>query len=494
MLIIEYTDVKPCKNSINFAVYWLAMEEDKYGYPFEEEVKQAVQKFERMKRNNEKYFFDVIEFESIIDFYIECNNSLKAFEAATLATQQHPNSVSIQLRKARVLLDRGRAMETLKILRKLENIEPGNHEIYIAKGTALGMLGDIQGAKKMFDFALSLDSDEIENILFAVVSVLQNLNYYEHLIPYLLRLIEKEPNFKAHLYDLAYAYEKVENYSYSIAFYLKYLEEEPFSDSAWYNLGIIYNKQEQYEKALEAYDYALAINSLNTFALFNQANILCNLERYSEAIPVYHEYLENEPDSFEAMTYLAECYEKTDEIVLAKKYYHDAIELAPEYADPWFGLGVIEYNAGNADDSLIYFRKAVRLDDENPEYWYLLGKSHYIKGETKAALSCFRESLKLDAYYDEVWVDVGKIILREKLTPKAINYLEQAYKVTGNLPGINYLLASFYLHTGDRENAFRHLSLAVEIDRDLFREFTDIFPRSLLTKKFIRLLEENNLI
>ena len=470
------------------------MEEDKYGYSFEEEVRQAVQKFERMRRNNEKYFFDVIEFESIIDYYIDCNNSLKAFEAATLATQQHPNSVSIQLRKARVLLDKGRAVEALRILKKLENIEPANHEIYIAKGTAFGMLGDIQGAKKMFDHALTLDSDEVENILFAIVSVLQNLNYYEYLIPYLIRLIEKEPNFKAHLYDLAYAYEKTENYDLSIAYYLKYLEEEPFSDSAWYNLGIIYNKLEQYEKAVEAYDYALAINSQNAFALFNKANILSNLERYSEAIPVYHEYLENEPDSYEAMTYLGECYEKTDDILLAKKYYHDAIELAPEYADAWFGLGVIEYNAGNADDSLIFFRKAVRLDDENPEFWYLLGKAHYIKGEIKAALSCFRESLKLDAYYDEVWIDLGKIILREKLTSRAIHYLEHAYKVTGDLPGINYILASFYLHSGDRENAFRHLSLAVEIDKYLYKEFIDIFPPSLLTKKIIRLLEENNLI
>jgi len=161
-----------------------------------------VQKFERMRKNNENYFFDVIEFETIIDYYIESNNSLKAFEAATLASEQHPNSVSIQLRKARVLLDKGRAVEALRILKKLENIEPGNHEVYIAKGTALGMLGDIQGAKKMFDFSLTLDSEDIENILFAITSVLQNLNYYDHLIPYLIRLIELEPEFKAHLYDL----------------------------------------------------------------------------------------------------------------------------------------------------------------------------------------------------------------------------------------------------------------------------------------------------
>lgn len=470
------------------------MEEEKFGYSFEEEVRQAVQKFEKMRRNNESYFFDVIEFESIIDYYIESNNPANAYEAATLATKQHPNSVSIQLRKAKVLLDKGRAVETLRILKNLENLEPGNHDIYIAKGTALGILGDIQGAKKMFDYALSLDSDDVENILFSIVSVLQNLNYYEHLIPYMLRLIEMEPEFSAHLYDLAYAYEKTGDFENSIEYYLKYIEEEPFSDSAWYNLGIIHNKLEQYEKAMESYDYALAINSQNTFALFNKGNILSNLERFSEAIPVYHEYLENEPDSFEAMTYLAECYEKTGDISSAKKYYHNAIELAPEFADPWFGLGLIELNSGNPEDSMIFFRKAVRLDDENPENWYLLGKAHYVKGEIKSALSCFREALKLDSYYDEVWLDLGKIIMVENLTSKAIPYLEHAYKVTGDLPGINYLLASSFLRTGNSEKAFKHLSLAINMDKDLFLELRELFPPESLTRKIKKMLEKYDLV
>jgi len=469
------------------------MDDDRFSYSYEEELKNAVQKFERMRKNNENFFFDVIEFETIIDYYIESNNSLKAFEAATLASQQHPNSVSIQLRKARVLLDKGRAVEALRILKKLENIEPGNHEIYVAKGTAMGILGDIQGAKKMFDYSLTLDSDETANILFSITSVLQNLNYYEYLIPYLKKLMKLEPDYNAHLYDLAYAYEKTEDFENSIACYLKYLENEPFSDSAWYNLGIIYNKQEQYKEALEAYDYALAINSQNTFAIFNKGNILCNLERYSEAIPVYHEYIENEPDSFEAMTYLAECYEKTKDLVLARKYYHEAIDLAPDYADPWFGLGIIALESGTPDDSLIFLRKAVRLDDENPEIWYMLGKAHYAKNEKKAALRCFRESLKLDAYYSEVWSDLGRIILYDGFMDKALPYLEKAYKVIGDVPGINYLLASFYLHEGLMEKTYRHLSLALDADKELFREFHDIFPVHLFTRKIKKLLEGYNL-
>jgi tetratricopeptide (TPR) repeat protein len=470
------------------------MEEDKYGFAYEEEVKNTVQKFERMRKNNENYFFDVIEFETIIDYYIESNNSIIAFEAALLASKQHPNSVSIQLRKARVLLDKGRAVEALRILKKLESIEPGNHELYIAKGTALGMLGDIQGAKKMFDYSLTLDSEDIENILFAITSVLQNLNYYQHLIPYMKKLVEMEPEFKAHLYDFAYAYEKIEDYENSIKYYLKYLEEEPFSDSAWYNLGIIYNKLESYEKAMEAYDYALAINSQNTFALFNKANILSNIEKFAEAIPVYHEYLEGEPGSYEAMSYLADCYEKTGELTMAEKYYHESIELAPEYADPWYGLGLIALNTGKAADSLVLLRKAVRLDDENPEIWYLLGKAHFSVGDKKAAMRCFREALKLDAYYDEVWSDLGNILIKEGLTEKALPYLELAYKITGDVPGINYLLASFYLHTKNHEKAYHHLVLATDLDCDLFRDFGNIFPQKLFNRKMKKFLKEKNLI
>jgi len=470
------------------------MEEDKIGYSFEEEALQAVQKYERMSKNNERCFFDVIEFESIIDYYIESNNSTKAFEAADLAAAQHPNSMSIQLLKAKVLLDKGRAVEALGLLKKLENIEAGNYELFIAKGMAYGILGDIQGALKMFDKALALDPDDAEYILFSITSVLQNLNYYRQMIPYMLKLIELEPDFKAHLYDLAFAYEKIDDFENSIKYYLEYLEDDPFSDSAWYNLGIIYNKLDMYDKAMEAYDFALAINSQNTFALFNKGNILNYIEKYDEAIQVYHEYIENEPDSFEAMTYLAECYEKMDNFEMAGKYYQEAIDLAPDYADPWFGLGVLAFDSDNIEDSILYFRKAVRLDDENPEYWHLLGQAHLKTDNYKVAIRCFREALKLNVYYNEIWSDLGKIILNEEVVTKAIPYLEKIYKAMGDVPGINYLLASLYLHLRIHNKAYKHFLSAVNMDKSAFSEFSDLFPSNLMTRKMKNLLNNDEKI
>jgi tetratricopeptide (TPR) repeat protein len=469
------------------------MEDEKFGLTHEEEIKQVIQRFENMTRNNENYFFDVIEFETIIDYYLESNNPVRASEAAALASSQHPNSVSIQLRKARVLLDKGKAVEAIRILKKLEVIEPGNHEIFVVKGTALGILGDINGARKMFDLALTRDSEETANILFSITSVLQNLNYYDQLIPYLRRLIDLEPGFHAHLYDLAYAYEKIQDYENSIKYYREYLEEEPFSDSAWYNLGIIYNKLEQHHNALEAYDYALAVNNQNTFALFNKANILSNIDLFDEAIPVYHEYLEYEPESVDAMTYLAECYEKAGNMTLASKYYHEAIDLAPEFADPWIGLGIVAMNLGEIDRSLGYLKKALKLDNVNPEIWYLMGKIQIRKGDSNAALRCYKEALKIDTSYDEAWADLGRIIIDDGIISRSLPVLEQSLKVTGDIPGIHYLLASFYLQSGEPQKAYTHLSKAINLARELYYEFRNLFPETISDRKILKLLAKNNL-
>jgi tetratricopeptide (TPR) repeat protein len=482
-----------CINT-TFAKYFLAMEEEKLGYSSEEEaeVLQAVQKFERMKKNNERCFFDVIEFELIIDYYIENNNPSKAFEAADLASEQHPNSTSIQLHKTKALLDKGRAVEALSLLKKLENIEADNCELYILKGTAYCILGDVQGAIKMFDKALVAEPDETEYILFSITSVLQIQNYYRQMIPYMLKLIELEPDFKAHLYDLAFAYDKIDDFENSIKYYLEYLEDDPFSDSAWYNLGIIYNKLDMFEKAMEAYDFALAINSQNTFALFNKANILNHIEKYREAIQVYHEYIENEPDSFEAMTYMAECYENSGDFIMAKKYYQEALDLAPDYADPWFGLGILALDADSVEESILYFRKAVMLDDENPEYWYLLGQAHIKNEEPKIAVRCFREALKLNAYCNEIWADLGKIIFNEDIVKRSVPLLEKAYKIMGDVPGISYLLAALYLHLNIHDKAYKHLLSAVNIGKNVFPEFAELFPASMMTRKMKKLFGSDN--
>jgi len=464
------------------------MEEDKFGFAHEDDIAEVVERFERMKKNNENYFFDVSEFEAIIDFYLDTNNSSKAYDAADSAVHQHPHSVSIQLRQARVLLDRGRAVETLKILKRLESIEPGNYEIYLTKGTALGMLGDVNGARKMFDQALSVDNEETENILYTITSILQNLNYYDQMIVYMKKLIELEPDFFSHFYDLAYAYEKVGDMGNAVKYYELYLHEEPFSDSAWYNLGIIHNKLSNFKEALVAYDYSLAINPQNTFALFNKANILSNEDRFGEALEIYLEYLDLEPDSSEAMTYVGECYEKTGKFELAKRYFQDAIEISPESPDPWFGMGVIAFTQGSYNDAVMIFGKCTRLDEQNPEYYHMLARSLFAAGRTKDSLRSLKKALKADPFFDDAWIDMGSIIFESGAITKVLKYMIKAQKIVGDVPGLNYLLAASYLSSDKLNEALGAFKLAFDIDAELFEDFSNLFPQEKITEEMKSLI------
>ena len=482
-----YTDIYSI-----FAAHTHFMEEEKFGFP-EEEASGIVKRFEEMQRRKASCFFDVSEFETIIDYYLENNDVSFAFDAAETASKQHPGSVSLQLRKAKVLIDRGRAMESLRIVKLLENIEPDNYEVFIIKGASLGMMGDIQGTRRNFDLALSLDPDDEANILASITSILQNLNHYDLLLPYLIRLSELEQDVPFHLYDIAFAYEKILNYDKSIEFYNIFLDSDPFFDPAWYNLGVIYNKLEQYDKALECYDYALALNPENFFALFNKGNLYSYRDEYAKALDAYLEYLELEDESSEAMAYAAECYDKLGEKEMARKYYNMAIEEDGEYPEPWFGLGMLELSLDNNSEALHYFTRAVSLDGTSPEYWYFMGKCEYRGGYPLNAARAYIEALRCDPFYDEAWRDLGNIIIAGDYYRHIISLLNRTLRMMGDVHGLQFLIASVYLYSGNNKMAEKHLSAALDSAPEEWDFFSELIPATLRTRSIRKLIDNKAL-
>lgn len=463
------------------------MEEERYAQ-HEDDIFVIVERYEKMRKNNENCFFDVVEFESIIDYYLDNNDVSFAFEAAEAANRQHPQSISLQLRKAKVLIDKGRAVEALKNIKVLESLEPGNYEVFLIKGAALGMLGDISGARKNFDRALLVDESEEVAILLSITSILYNLNHYKILLPYLHRLVDLEPDFHTHLYDLAYAYEKLDRYEEAIDYYKRFLDKEPFSDNAWYNIGILYNKTNRLKDAVDAYDFALAVNPDNIFALFNKGNILNSLGEYKKALDVYLAYLEQEEESSEALTYAGECYDNTGDRDMATRYYQEAIDLDPGFAEPWFGMGVIFLRDNMCDEAVYYFSRTVDLDNENPEYHFYLGKALVTANRQKDAVRSFMKALKIDPFYDVVWKDLGQLIISGGLYFRITSLLEKALRVTGDVHGLRYVMASSYLYCGETDKCYNNLSRAIVMSEESFLIFRELFPDHLLSEDIKQLL------
>ena len=116
-----------------------------------DEVLATIRRYEDMMKKKEHYFFDVHEFEEIINYYSDVNNISLAVSAAEYAYRMHPTSTAIQLKIARLLVENGKVPEAIEILDVLEKIEESDYEIFMLKGMGLSMLGQESLAKQYFD-------------------------------------------------------------------------------------------------------------------------------------------------------------------------------------------------------------------------------------------------------------------------------------------------------------------------------------------------------
>src|SRR6056300_199384 len=91
----------------------------------------SLSKFESMLKTNNVYFFDSIEFEEIIHYYIDSGKNSLAKKAIKLGLKQHPNSIILKLLKAEVLVFDNELDKASQLLKEINAIEPTNDEVYI---------------------------------------------------------------------------------------------------------------------------------------------------------------------------------------------------------------------------------------------------------------------------------------------------------------------------------------------------------------------------
>ena len=101
---------------------------------FDQDPSSHILRFEEMLEQNKEYFFDVEEFENIIDHYLVSSKLKNASWAAELGCSQHPDAIAIKLRKAQVMASCKKPQRALQYLNEIEVGEPWNPDLHIVKG------------------------------------------------------------------------------------------------------------------------------------------------------------------------------------------------------------------------------------------------------------------------------------------------------------------------------------------------------------------------
>ncbi len=466
------------------------MDKEKDYFQEDGELQEILGRFENMLNRFESSFFDVYEFERIIDHYLDTNHFSKAIDAVRLGKKQHPSSTALRIKEAQVYAEKGESQRALSMVASLEQSAEPSNELLLLKGMILNQLGKVTDAEREFQKALKLTYENKDEVLYDIALSFQYVNQFRTALIYLEEAHKKNPKKLPVLYDLAYCCDRIHDFDRSIGYYEAYLDLEPYSENVWYNLGLLYFKKENFSKAVECYDFALAINDRYSSALFNKANALANLGNYEKAIDAYRDCILLEPENVLAHCYLGESLEKLERYTEAISWYEKATRIDPSFSESWYGIGVCYLFQKMYRDALFYVNKAISLDEENPDFWFTLGNVHAHLGARKDAVMAYTRTTELDPYDDEAWINLAHLTYRMGDVDKAINVLKDSYPHTFDIGLVNFHLAAYYYLAGKMEHSLKFFEKGLKLDYSEYRVVVKICPRLPEDPAFITLLEK----
>lgn len=337
------------------------MSDDDREYYDEQDAQAAYDRFRDSLREGAFRYFDVVEFEGIIDNLMDEGDYENAHVAIEHAMTIHPSALPVRIRYAQYLINKGKTKDALEELAFLEKVDSENPDIFLMQGTSHLLEGSREKAESSFRKAVAFAGEEVADILYHIGTSWISVGNLEMAILYFERSFRVDPENEMVLNDLGYFYDQLGYPEKSIRFYNLYLDLDPFNPAVWFNLGIAYNRTSRFEKALEAYEYCLALNESFYHAIFNKANSLANLERYREAIAAYRDYLKSDPENDDAWCYMGECYLNQGRYKMAGRYYQKALSINAVNDIALFSLGIVRWVEKN-------FRKACGLS-VRPSPW-----------------------------------------------------------------------------------------------------------------------------
>lgn len=456
----------------------------------EDDFQEAVARFKKMVKSNTSKYFDVFEVEGIVDHFLEDGRIKLAKKAVEAGLRLHPSSVSIKIRKAQVLMHEGKLEECLELLRMAEKIESNNPDLFLTKGGAFNLLGDVGKAVEAFEMALTMPIDEADETLYNIGISFGQAGETALAIKYLEKAFKENPQNEIVLYELGYYCDKDSRFEESIEYYDKYLNIDPFNHSVWYNIGITYNRMGMFEKAIEAYDYSLVLNEDFLHAHFNKANALANNNQFEEAIECYQEYLLLDHKNDDAYCYLAECYLNTDRYSEALTNYQKAIQLNDANSSAWYGSGLIMWSEGELAEAQAFIKKAINLEDDNSDFWAMAAKIHAELNEEKEAIDSFEMATSLEPENIENWLSYSEMFYDLEDTDRAIEVLKTANKINKSNAFLNYRLTAYLLDKNEELEAVCHFEKALKIDYSKQNELFEFYPEASKIESIKKLISQ----
>ena len=443
-----------------------------------DEILQKVVLFEDMISEKSFTFFDVEDYENIIDYYIDLEMHEKVNAALDFGLNQFPNDLTLSLIKVEVLNSKQLVDDSYILLKSLKQFYPNNIEVLYNLGKIYAITDRIQTAKNYFENAFDLirvnDSynDLLSDIAYEFLQIGQNLQA----IHVMKRIVEIKPEDESTMMELGIAFHESGLIGEAIIYFTEIIDSNPYSHIAWFNLGTLHNVKEDWKEALFAFDMCLVINEKFTAAHYGKANSYIQEKEYQNAIDTFNESFNfDHPNSY-AYCCLGECYEKIGDFKKALIFYEKSLEIDDSQSDAWLGIGVVRDLNNQTLDALKFIEKAINLDPENPEYWYIFAEFLSKLGKITEAEDAFKKVVELDPGNIDAWIDYSNFLFENTSKTRAIKEVERAIITNKGDQDLKLRLIAMQIASGKIADAKSKLIDFQKNENSSIQKLFEIYP------------------
>ncbi len=445
-----------------------------------EATEELIERFEEMLKNDLVVFFDVHEFEALADHYMMTGSLKKALLTTKYGVQQHPNAVSLPLKRAQLLAAYNRTDEALHELNRAEGLDPYNEELYISRGMIFSKKGLAHQAIRMFERALELADTPPADVYMLLGNEYQNLKQYEEAIEFYKLALHEDGEDELALYNIAYCYDLIDNNRYSIEFFQEFLEENPYSEIGWYQYAVSWHNEGILDEALSTVEYSILIDDGFAAAYHEKASILEDMEDYEQAINVYKELIELDSPTGISYLKISNIYKRMGNPRAALVYSIKATHEDPQLDEAWMERGLLLDKIGKLSEGIYFIRKATESMPDNVDYQFICGTSNRKMGFLGEAKENFQKVLDLGHIEPRVWINYADLMIELEEYERAMQLLSKGIELNPEDASLNFTYAGYLFLIGSGEEAAGFLENALHLDSEVGPEFLQHFP--LLTE------------
>lgn len=393
---------------------------------YDNDVRKAVLRFEKMQRTGNMGYIDVSDMEMVIDFYFDSDDLEQLDSAIRYGEQLYPSSNMIKLRRAHYCCVMDQPNKALDMLKEIDKLEPGNTDVMYALGIVYSQLDQPQKSIQYFQLA-SADCCELGMVYGNIGDEYCKLENFPMAIKYFKKAINADPEEERSQYNLLSVLEDTGATDEAVSYFLAKVQDHPYNLNMWICLGAAYSELGLLEKAIDAFEYALIIDKTH----------------------------------FQTYVLLSDCYRKANNPAKAVSALHESLDYAEDRSWVYYSMGMIYGGAGNFASAIVYLKKAADEDPYFGDAWWALGSCYAEQGDYHSAIEMTERAISINPRSSAYMMQAASLYSKLGNNEVADNLFQCMLHIDGEQDENHLVYADFLMDCGRYNDAIEVLNKGI---------------------------------